>query len=308
MSENKQLIAEENNFLMEDASELPATQTEAQAETKVYFSNGAREIVLKEGVAKEEVVTAAKIAGIQAAKRTSEFIPFHHYNPLTWVDISFEPAIDYIKITASVKALSRAGLEMEALTAASVAGLTIVDLCKDHDRGVNMQDLKLVPKRIVKDVTHITTTIRVGIIVISDRITAGIDRDETGTILMEGFENAGFEAGEYVVIPNDTDKLIDQIQEWLEQDIGLIITAGGNGIGPRDITLNAVEPFFDFRMEGVEQVLHSIAQANNNGFYMDRLAAGKIGKSIVLCLPLDSNLAKSMLPVVLPNIHQAFDF
>ena len=98
------------------------------------------------------------------------------------------------------------------------------------------------------------------------------------------------------------------LQDWLEQDIELVVTTGGNGIGPRDITLSSLEPFFDYRLEGVEQTLHSIAQIHNQGFYVDRLAAGKIGKTIVICLPMDPDLAQDALNVFLPNIHQAFEF
>ena len=94
----------------------------------------------------------------------------------------------------------------------------------------------------------------------------------------------------------------------LEKNIGLIFTLGGNGSGPRDITLSSLEPFFDYRLEGIEQTMHSLAQVNHNGIYIDRLAAGKIGKSIVICLPLNSNLATDALNVLVPNIHQAFEF
>lgn len=293
---------------MDDSSSRPEAQATAQAEAKVYFNNGTERIILEDGNPKTDIITAAKIAGIQAAKKTSEFIPLHHSNALNWIEVDITAEDKYLKIISTVKAITRSGLEMEALTATSVAALTIVDLCKESDPGVTIQDLKLVQRASKKKILTTKTSLKVGVIVISDRVIAGLAEDEAGQILQEGFKDAGYQMDNYSIISNDSDKLVEKIQDWLEHDIELIVTTGGNGIGPRDITLSSLEPFFDYRLEGVEQTLHSIAQVNNNGFYVDRLAAGKIGKTIVICLPLDPHLAQDALNVFLPNIHQAFEF
>ena len=305
---NNGIIKSNGHFQMDDSSSRPEAQAKAEAEAKVYFNNGTEKIILEDGNPKIDIITAAKIAGIQAAKKTSEFIPLHHSNALNWVEIDIKVVEKYLKITSTVKAITRSSLEMEALTAASVAALTIVDLCKDSDPGVTIQDLKLVQHTSKKKILTTKTSLKVGIIVISDRVIAGLAEDEAGQILQDGFKEAGYQVDNYSIITNDADKLIEKIQDWLEQDIELVVTTGGNGIGPRDITLSSLEPFFDYRLEGVEQTLHSIAQINNSGFYVDRLAAGKIGKTIVICLPMDAGLAQDALNIFLPNIHQAFDF
>lgn len=308
MMNNNGIIKSNGRFHMDDSSSWPEAQTKAQAEAKVYFNNGNEKIILHNGNPKTDVITAAKIAGIQAAKRTSDFIPLHHSNTLNWVEVEITAEEKYLKILSTVKAISRSSLEMEALTAASVAALTIVDLSKDSDPGVTIQDLKLVHRTSEKKIISVKTSLKVGIIVISDRVIAGLAEDEAGRILKEGFKDAGYKMDNYAVISNDSDKLVEKIQDWLEQDIELVVTTGGNGIGPRDITLVSLEPFFDYRLDGVEQTLHSIAQVHNKGFYVDRLAAGKIGKTIVICLPMDPHLAEDALNVFLPNIHQAFEF
>ena len=308
MGNNGGIIKSNGHFHMDDASSRPEAQAKAQAEAKVYFNNGTEKIIVEDGNPKIDVITAAKVAGIQAAKKTSEFIPLHHSNTLNWVEIDISAEEKYLKIVSTVKAITRSSLEMEALTATSVAALTIVDLCRDSDPGVSIQDLKLVQREAKKNILNTKTSLNVGIVVISDRVIAGLAEDEAGQILQQGFKEAGFQMDNYSIISNDSDKLVEKVQDWLEQDIELIVTLGGNGIGPRDITLSSLEPFFDYRLEGVEQTLHSIAQINNNGFYLDRLAAGKIGKTIVICLPMDVNLAQDALSVFLPNIHQAFEF
>lgn len=302
------IIKSNGHFHMDDSSSNPQAQTEAQAEAKVYFNNGTEKIILQDGNPKTDIITTAKVAGIQAAKKTSDFIPLHHTNTLNWIAVDISAEEKYLKILSTVKAISRSSLEMEALTAVSVAALTIVDLCKESDPGITIQDLKLVPRKTKKKILTVKTSLKVGIIVISDRVIAGLAEDDAGQILKEGFKDAGYQTDNYTVISNDADKLVEKIQDWLEQGIELVVTTGGNGIGPRDITLSSLEPFFDYRLEGVEQTLHSIAQIHNQGFYVDRLAAGKIGKTIVICLPMDPDLAQDALNVFLPNIHQAFEF
>lgn len=302
-------IKSNGRFNMDDASSKPEAHNSAKAECKVHFAGDIKEILLKDGILKADIITTAKIAGIQASKKTSDIIPLNHTNKLDWVDISFDLIQDHLKIIATTKAISRSDLEMEALTAVSIAALTIVDLCKDYDPKITIMDIKLIPPKVDKNKSlSVKTPVRVGIVIISDRVIAGLSDDEPGKILQDGFRKAGYIADEYSVISNDSDKLVDTIQDLLEKGIELIITIGGNGIGPRDITLSSLEPFFDYRLEGIEQTMHSIAQINHNGIYIDRLAAGKIGKSIVICLPLNSSLATDALNVLVPNIHQAFEF
>ena len=308
MADNKNLIKQNGRFHMDDASSQPAAQHSAQAEAKIVINDASKSVLLANDKPKTDVFTTAKVAGIQAAKKSADFIPLHHSNALNWVDIVFDVQARAITITSTVKAVTRTSLQMEALTAVTVAALTLVDFCKDKDPEIMIKEIKSLPKETKKKILAVNTPLKVGIVVISDRIIAGLAEDETGQVLKDGFIKAGYNADNYAIISNDSDKLIEKMQEWLQQDVELIITTGGNGIGPRDITLTSLEPFFDFRLEGLEQTLHSIAQLNNNGFYVDRLAAGKIGKTLVICLPLDEKLAGDALNILLPNVHLAFEF
>jgi cyclic pyranopterin phosphate synthase len=100
-------------------------------------------------VAKGDVLATARIAGIQAAKRTSEWIPLAHPMPIDSVEVSFEPAPDecVLRIEARVEAHWKTGVEMEALVAASAAGLTIYDMCKAVDREMVIDRVRLVAKK-----------------------------------------------------------------------------------------------------------------------------------------------------------------
>jgi cyclic pyranopterin phosphate synthase len=97
---------------------------------------------------KGDVLAVAKIAGIMAAKKTAELIPLCHPLPLSFADVTFEadPAAHAIRITAEARTTDRTGVEMEALTAASVAALTIYDMCKAVQKDIRITDLRLLAK------------------------------------------------------------------------------------------------------------------------------------------------------------------
>ena len=104
-------------------------------------------IVLTSGQAKKgDVFAAARIAGIQAAKRTPELIPLCHRIALSSVEVHFEPQDDVLRIEARAKAVDRTGVEMEALTAVSVAALTVYDMLKAIDRGMTIEQVRLEEK------------------------------------------------------------------------------------------------------------------------------------------------------------------
>ena len=96
---------------------------------------------------KGDVLAVARVAGIQAAKRTSDMIPLCHPLMVGAVSVGFEPGVDHIAITAEVEVADRTGVEMEALHACSVAALTIYDMCKSFGHAMRIQDLHLVQKR-----------------------------------------------------------------------------------------------------------------------------------------------------------------
>lgn len=293
-------------FHMRDASHQLQSLNFARAEAYIVLSEAAKSDLLIDDQLKKSIETAALIAGTQAAKRTHEFIPMHHQNVLSWIELEFETLEDTIRILARVKAVGRSGLEMEALSAVSIAALTLIDFCTMPE-GVTLQGIRVLPEEKKQKHLSITTPLNVGVLVISDRVIAGLADDEAGQIYRDGFAAVGCGTAHYSIISNDPDKLVEKIQEWLESAVDLIITVGGNGIGQRDVTLAALEPFFDFRLEGVEQTLYNIARMNNNGFFYNRLAAGKIGKSVVLCLPIDTLMAHDALNILAPNIHQIFE-
>jgi cyclic pyranopterin monophosphate synthase len=134
---------------MVDVSQKPATERVAIAEGRVVMTPKTLALVRQGNAKKGDVLAVARIAGIQAAKRTHELIPLCHPLPITQVELDAEPdtKLPGIRVTARVKVSGKTGVEMEALTAVSVACLTIYDMVKAVERGMRIEGIRLVEKR-----------------------------------------------------------------------------------------------------------------------------------------------------------------
>ena len=133
---------------MVDVTEKPDTDRVATAEAYVRMQPATLALIQAGGVPKGDVIATARIAGIMAAKRTSELIPLCHPLPITGVTLELEPAGDgALHIRATVKTTGKTGVEMEALTAASVAALTVYDMCKAVEKGMRIEGIRLLEKR-----------------------------------------------------------------------------------------------------------------------------------------------------------------
>jgi cyclic pyranopterin phosphate synthase len=138
---------------MVDVGHKPDTQREAVARGRVLMKPETLVLIQEQGIAKGDVLAVAQVAGIMAAKRTHELVPMCHPLLLTHISLNFEtePASDpeglaAININATVRTAGKTGVEMEALTAVSIAGLTIYDMCKAVDRGMRLDAVRLAKK------------------------------------------------------------------------------------------------------------------------------------------------------------------
>ena len=133
---------------MVDVSHKAVQMREAVAAGEIHLQRSTVELIESNQIAKGNVLMVARLAGIMAAKRTGELIPLCHPLPIAHCDVQFEisPEKDRVVITASAKIAAQTGVEMEALTAVSVAALTIYDMCKAVDKTMAVQNVRLVSK------------------------------------------------------------------------------------------------------------------------------------------------------------------
>ncbi len=141
-------IDKDGNAVMVDVSDKKATAREAIAKGSVLMDLDTLKMIEKREHKKGDVLAIAQLAGIQAAKRTSDLIPLCHPLALTSVKVELETDAkkSAVNITAACKLVGQTGVEMEALTAVSAAALTVYDMCKAVDRGMHITDIRLVKK------------------------------------------------------------------------------------------------------------------------------------------------------------------
>jgi cyclic pyranopterin phosphate synthase len=141
-------LDEEGRVRMIDVSEKAATAREAVAQGVITMQPETFDLIGDQKVKKGNVLETARIAGIMAAKRTAELIPMCHPLSITHVRVDFFPQPDShsIRIEAVVRMKGQTGVEMEALTAVSIAALTIYDMCKSYDRAMTISDVYLLKK------------------------------------------------------------------------------------------------------------------------------------------------------------------
>lgn len=299
-------LDQEGKVVMVDVTDKISNNRIAKAEGRITMLPETISAIQLNSIPKGNVLTTAKIAGIQAAKKTSELIPMCHQLNLSHIDLEFKIESNAIIIYSLVKVKDGTGVEMEALSAVSIAALTIYDMCKAVDKTMMIQKIKLVEK--VGGKTDYATEYRpsVGIITISDSISEGKTKDASGIILANGFKDVGCKVDFQCVLPDGSDQLITTIKNWTSEGVELILTTGGTGLGPRDLTIETLAGNFDSNLPGIEQALHAYGRSKVKTSILSRLKAGLIDKTIIICIPGSPGAAKDTLSVLIPTIFHSF--
>ena len=291
---------------MVDVTDKVVTTRIAKAEGKIFMLPETILAIQNDVLPKGNVLTTAKISGIQSAKKTAEMIPMCHQLNLSFVDIEFEMQDNVILIKSMVKTKEATGVEMEALSAVSSAALTIYDMCKAVDKTMIIGEIELVKKVGGKSDNAVEYRPKVGVITLSDSISSGQGEDKSGPILVDGFKNAGCSVDFQTVLPDGSNELVSTIQDSIKDGVELIITTGGTGLGPRDLTIETMGKVFDSKLPGVEQALHAYGRGKVKTAMLSRLTAGVVNGVIVICLPGSTGAAKDALKVLIPTIFHSF--
>ena len=299
-------VDEKGNVKMVDVTNKLLTVRVAKAEGKISMLPETIARIKNEKAPKGNVLNTAKIAGIQAAKKTSGIIPLCHQLNLSFVDIEFELKSDNIWIRAIVKTKESTGVEMEALSAVSIALLTVYDMCKAVDKTMEINGVKLIDKKGGK-LDHATLyRPKVGVVTLSDGVVRGEREDISGEILANGFLNSGCVVNHRIVLEDGADQLVPIIYDWIDSGVELILTTGGTGLSPRDLTIEVLESIFESKLPGVEQALHAYGRGKIKTAMLSRLTAGLVKGTLVICLPGSPGATKDALEVLIPTIFHSF--
>ena len=259
---------------------------------------------------KGDALKTARIAGILAAKRTDELIPLCHPLPIYRADVEFELLVDRVVIYAEVETIGPTGVEMEALTAVSLAGLTIYDMLKPHcePEDLVLQQCKLDQKKGGK--SHFKRTLRravsAAVIVLSDTVAAGRKPDTAGRSVVDTLEQAGFEPIHYQILPDESEQLKSLVLE-LSKSYACVITVGGTGLGSRDITVETLQPLLKREIPGLMEAARSFGQKRTPYAALSRGVAGYIDRSLVITFPGSRGGASESMAAILPALVHLID-
>lgn len=317
MSELSHLDAE-GRARMIDVGGKAVTRRVAVASGRLDTTAEVVALVVSDGLKKADALATARIAGIQAAKRTSELIPLAHLLPLESVTIEFEPAETSIAIRATVAVTAKTGVEMEALTAVAIAGLTLHDMIKAVDPAAVLGDIRLVEKSggkhghwtpdAAQDAAPVAARGTAVVIVSSTGAAVGTREDRTGPVIVDWLAAHGYTVDEPIVVA-DAD-IEGAIGGAVAGSPALVVTTGGTGIHPQDRTPEATRTVLDRELPGVAEAIRAAGRAATPTAALSRALAGIAGSTIVINLPgspggVTDGLA--VLATLLPHLHDQLE-
>ncbi len=238
---------------MIDISAKIETLRTAIAETSVFAKRETLERALKGDTPKGEVLPVARVAAVMAAKKTPDLIAYCHPLAIDSVKVDFELKEVALLIRVEVKAIGRTGVEMEALTAASMAALNVYDMLKGIDKEVAIGTLSLLEKHGGKSdfQEKISKPYLAAVLVSSNSVSAGKKTDKSGKLIVENMKKYPVEVLHYEIVPDEPKAIQEKILSWCGQGIQLILTTGGTGLGPQDITVETVKKIIDREIPGI---------------------------------------------------------
>lgn len=316
----------EGRVRMVDVGDKAVTTRTATAEGVFRTRPEVVGMVAGDELGKADVLATARIAGIGAAKKTSELIPLCHQIPLDSVKVRFDldASAGEIRVSATARTTGRTGVEMEALTAVTVAGLTLHDMVKAVDPLATMDGVRLAAKTGGKRgawtrgsdddpdaaVAHpgpaALDTGRSGVVVVSSTAAArGRREDSTGPAIEGWLLERGFSPVEVHVVP-DAD-VAATVTEQVRRGPAVLLTTGGTGVAPDDRTPEATAPHLTLDLPGVAEAMRARGLAATPTAAMSRGLVGFAGRTLVANLPGSAGGVRDGLAVLGELVEHLLD-
>ena len=266
------------------------------------------EAIKKMAVPKGNVLEIARAAGLLGVKKTAELIPDCHPIPIEYTNISYELKAMEIHINMEVKTIYKTGVEVEAMHGASLVALTLYDMLKPIDKGVEINNIKLLEKRggrsDFKD--KYRKDINAAVVVCSDSISSGNKEDKAGKEIIKKLEECEVLIHEYTVIPDKINDIQSITKTQVDKKIDLLIFTGGTGLSPRDITPEAIRPMLDREIPGIMEAARTFGQERTPYSMLSRGIAGVVDDTLILTLPGSTKGAKESMEALFPSLLHIF--
>jgi cyclic pyranopterin monophosphate synthase len=254
---------------------------------------------------KGNIEDAARISATMGAKRTWDLLPYCHPIPIDHIKVDVSFKTDSIEVQVQLKTTWKTGVEMESLTGASIAALTIYDMLKPVDETLVIESVKLLAKSggIKSFYEDYDRSLTAAVIVVSDSVSKGERPDRSGKLAIERLKTEGFEVLDYRVIPDDLSKIESSLISACDTlKVDLVLTSGGTGLGPRDTTPEATRNVIEKEVTGISEALRTYGQKRTPMSMLSRGLSGVRGKTIIVNLPGSAKAVSESLDALIPGI------
>ncbi|TCC90136.1 bifunctional molybdenum cofactor biosynthesis protein MoaC/MoaB [Pedobacter frigiditerrae] len=267
------------------------------------------EAIEQRKVPKGDLFEFARAAGLLGVKKTSDLIPDCHPLPIEYTAITYAIEGLNVIITVEVHTIYKTGVEVEAMHGASITALTMYDMLKPIDKGVEISSIKLLKKSGGKSdfKNKQFPDLKAAVVVCSDSIAAGLAEDASGKVIVAKLEAMGIEILDYMVIADDFNTIQEKVKALSGAGRDLVIFTGGTGLSPKDITPEAIEPLIDRKIEGIMETARSYGQERMPYAMLSRGVAGFVGETLVLTFPGAKKAAEEYMAALFPQVLHVFN-
>lgn len=293
---------------MKDITGKPETLREARAEAFLEIGADGMERIRQGTVEKGDVLEASRLTAVQGVKRTPEVLPWCHPLPIGAVDAEVAVEEDGLRVSVAVRSVAPTGMEMEALTGATLGALNAYDMLKPHTDHLELRTTRLMEKRGGKsDFPHrVTPSATAAILVLSDSVAAGRKEDRAGAAVRERLETIeGLTVEVQEVLPDEPEELRGRASTLVEDGVELLVTVGGTGLWQRDRTVEGIGPLIDRPVPGIMEAARAHGQRRTPYAMLSRGVAGLARQTLILTLPGSTRGALESLDALLPGLPHA---
>ncbi|MCK9874193.1 bifunctional molybdenum cofactor biosynthesis protein MoaC/MoaB [Frankia sp. Ag45/Mut15] len=316
-------VDERGSARMVDVAAKDVTVRTAMATGLLLVSAEVITLLRGPGVAKGDALGTARIAGIMAAKRTPDLVPLCHPIALSGVTVELTVHDDAVEIVATVRTADRTGVEMEALTAVTVAALTLHDMVKAVDPGAQLSEVRVLSKSGGRtgdwqaaaprhrgaaphshpdsaprpplgaaghragaaSTSRLPAGARARVVTVSDRAHRGVYQDRSGPLLADGLAALGFQVDPPTVVPDERADIETALRAAIADGVELVVTTGGTGLGARDVTPEATATVLERPVPGLAEALRAAGRDTVPAAALSRGLVGTAGDTLVVNLP-----------------------
>jgi len=294
-----------SHFNMVDVTGKASTVRRAEATGTIRMAAPTFAIVRDRKLPKGDALSLAEVAGILGAKQTSNLLPLCHPLPIEEIKVRCEldEASASVRVTCVVSTTAKTGVEMEALMGTSAALLCLYDLIKMVDPSLVLEQVRLNYKEGGKNglwrhpeasapscpETQIAPqslkAVNSAVLTVSDRVSRKESEDQSGPTAISWLKDQGAIVAKVSVVPDDKELIRAQVRTLVEQGVRLVVATGGTGMGPRDVTVQALWALAPKEIRGVGELLRQNGSLIKKSAWLSNSAGFVLDKTLIIALP-----------------------